>query len=50
MADPASGEYQGPPRWVKKSAIIGLILVLLFAIHFYFGGGMSAMHQVAPPQ
>ena len=49
MTDPASGGYQGPPSWVKKSAIIALVLVLFFVSHLYFGGGISAMHHAVTP-
>ncbi len=50
MVDPVTGEYKGPPRWVKKSAITAVNLVLLFAIHFFSIGGISAMHPASTPQ
>ena len=50
MADLVTREYKGPPSWVKKSAIIALILVLLFVIHFFFGGSISGMHQAVTPE
>ena len=50
MADPPP--YPGAPRWVKLSAIIGGILVLLFAVIMFAGVGGPhgpGRHMPSPP-
>ena len=45
MIDPEfDGKYQ-TPRWVKWSAWIGIILILLVVAHI-FVGGMSQVHSM----
>ena len=48
---PARDSITGPPRWVKVSGIIAIVLVLLFVIHLLTGfPGMSVMPGThAPP-
>lgn len=36
---PDRGSTTGTPRWVKVFGIIGLVLVLLFVIMLFLGGG-----------
>lgn len=33
--------YPGAPRWVKVSAILGGVLVLLIAVLIFAGGGLA---------
>lgn len=38
MAGLTPGNGGGTPRWVKVSAVIAIVLVLLFVTHLFFGG------------
>ena len=40
-------DYKGAPRWVKISAIIALVLLLLIGVHFFLGGGLAGIHGAA---
>ena len=47
MAHSSIRHYKGPPRWVKYSAIIAMLLELMIGVHFFLGG-MAQMHGAIP--
>jgi hypothetical protein len=50
VTQPITDKYIGPPLWVKRSGIIALVIVLVFATHLIFIGGIAGMHLAATPK
>jgi len=52
MADPPSyrdsADDTGPPRWVYAFGIIGILLILLFAVLHFAGGGLVGHTPPSP--
>jgi uncharacterized membrane protein HdeD (DUF308 family) len=46
MGNPEPAPNTSMPRWVKASAVIAILLGLLFVTHIFFADGMSGLHSM----